>query len=431
MVSASISPARWLLLALAGCGRSYAAIWRARVLAAPGRGRLPEVGRGQDRRRRRADPADRRPRHVRRRFSAQGGGAGRELGHELCRRAAPARRNPQRILRADAALAGERAALCAAGAGAAGASRSQCTAEPMQRQTGAGPVDALGARTAAAIERPAEPRAPAGRPMSLYAAGRGAATTIFPTTPSCRPAAPRRVSAHAPAYNAPVYQPPQQQQQRALPPLGPMRGPQTTAAIMPAAVTPPATLACPLVSALDRWVSEGVQPAALRWFGAQVTEIKQISAYSCRGMVGSGTSQYFRARLRQCARHRRLHARRRPQDHGQGRLARHAGRAGLPARRAAFRLRDLQHGAGARLQRRALRPHPRRPDAARERAASVPAGCDPGRGGRRQGARGLCQQAARAGLYRLDRGEGRQAASRRSRFRARTAMSRMRMAMRR
>ena len=59
---------------------------------------------------------------------------------------------------------------------------------------------------------------------------------------------------------------------------------------MPAVVTPPATLACPLVSALDRWVSEGVQPAALRWFGAPVTEIKQISAYSCRGMVGAGTS---------------------------------------------------------------------------------------------------------------------------------------------
>ena len=59
---------------------------------------------------------------------------------------------------------------------------------------------------------------------------------------------------------------------------------------MPAAVTPPATLACPIVSALDRWVSEGVQPAALRWFGAQVSEIKQISAYSCRSMVGAGTS---------------------------------------------------------------------------------------------------------------------------------------------
>jgi hypothetical protein len=37
-------------------------------------------------------------------------------------------------------------------------------------------------------------------------------------------------------------------------------------------------------------VSEGVQPAAMRWFGAPVTEIKQISAYSCRGMVGAGGS---------------------------------------------------------------------------------------------------------------------------------------------
>ena len=58
----------------------------------------------------------------------------------------------------------------------------------------------------------------------------------------------------------------------------------------PAVLTPPATLACPIVSALDHWVSEGVQPAAMRWFGAPVTEIKQISAYSCRGMVGSGGS---------------------------------------------------------------------------------------------------------------------------------------------
>jgi hypothetical protein len=68
-----------------------------------------------------------------------------------------------------------------------------------------------------------------------------------------------------------------------------MRGP-NTAAVGPAALTPPATLACPIVSALERWVSEGVQPAALRWFGTQVTEIKQISAYSCRGMVGAGSS---------------------------------------------------------------------------------------------------------------------------------------------
>ncbi len=69
-----------------------------------------------------------------------------------------------------------------------------------------------------------------------------------------------------------------------------MRGPQSTMAIMPAAVMPPATLACPIVSALDRWVTDGVQPAALHWFRAPVVEIKQISAYSCRSMVGAGTS---------------------------------------------------------------------------------------------------------------------------------------------
>jgi hypothetical protein len=73
---------------------------------------------------------------------------------------------------------------------------------------------------------------------------------------------------------------------RAIPPLGPSR----QVAANAVAINPPATLACPLVSALDRWVSEGVQPAALHWFGVSVTEIKQISAYSCRDMVGAGTS---------------------------------------------------------------------------------------------------------------------------------------------
>lgn len=87
-------------------------------------------------------------------------------------------------------------------------------------------------------------------------------------------------------YGGPVYQPPQ----RASPPLGPTRGRQTVANITPATLTPPATLACPIVSALDHWVGEGVQPAAMRWFGTPVTEIKQISAYSCRGMVGAGGS---------------------------------------------------------------------------------------------------------------------------------------------
>jgi hypothetical protein len=67
-------------------------------------------------------------------------------------------------------------------------------------------------------------------------------------------------------------------------PLGPARAPVAAATV--AAVAPPATLACPIVSALDRWVTDAIQPAAQRWFGSPVLEIKQISAYSCRGMNG-------------------------------------------------------------------------------------------------------------------------------------------------
>lgn len=82
-------------------------------------------------------------------------------------------------------------------------------------------------------------------------------------------------------YNAPVYEPPP-------PVLGPSRGPSMTAALPAPSLSPPATLACPIVSALDRWVSGGVQPAAMRWFGSPVVTIRQISAYSCRRMVGAG-----------------------------------------------------------------------------------------------------------------------------------------------
>jgi hypothetical protein len=71
-----------------------------------------------------------------------------------------------------------------------------------------------------------------------------------------------------------------------LPRLGPAQGnPVNT--VGPVAVKPTATLACPIVSALDRWLADSVQPAAQRWFGAHVVEIKQISAYSCRGMNGN------------------------------------------------------------------------------------------------------------------------------------------------
>ena len=365
---------------------------------------------------------------MRRRFPAQGGVAGRERrGHGLWRRTAAAGSNPQ-CVRGAAALAAERAALSRR--------RRRCKAQPIQSGNMRWVPGPPG------IERPEAPRPratrrqrakpderplrrPAGRCRSMRRAWRS--PTIFPTTPCCRPAAPRRpIRAAQPAYNAPVYQPPPQ---RALPALGPMRGPNTTAAIMPAAVTPPATLACPLVSALDRWVSEGVQPAALHWFGTpghrdQADRLLFVPRDGRRGHL-----EHVRARLRRCARHRRLHARRRAQDHGQGRLARHAGRAGLPARRAALRLRDFHHGAGARLQRLSLRPHPRGPDAARERPPSLPAGRDPGRSGGGQGARGLCQQAWRAGLYRLGADQGGERRCR-SRCPARTVMSRTTTTMR-
>ena len=55
----------------------------------------------------------------------------------------------------------------------------------------------------------------------------------------------------------------------------------------PVSVSPAATLACPIVSVLDQWIASAVQPAAMRWFGQPVVEIKQISAYSCRGMNGN------------------------------------------------------------------------------------------------------------------------------------------------
>jgi hypothetical protein len=52
------------------------------------------------------------------------------------------------------------------------------------------------------------------------------------------------------------------------------------------ALEPKATLACPLVANVESWFIESIQPAAMAWFGSPVSEIKQISAYSCRTMNG-------------------------------------------------------------------------------------------------------------------------------------------------
>jgi hypothetical protein len=86
-----------------------------------------------------------------------------------------------------------------------------------------------------------------------------------------------------PAYGAPATIPAQPSAPIETVPLGPSREPGLASQV---SVAPAATLACPLVSALDNWMATGVQPAARRWFGQPVVEIKQISAYSCRSMNG-------------------------------------------------------------------------------------------------------------------------------------------------
>ena len=92
-----------------------------------------------------------------------------------------------------------------------------------------------------------------------------------------------------PYYGGPTapYTPAPPSAAQPLPPLGPPRAPLVTGATGRVELKPAATLACPIVSMLDQWVTASVQPAALKWFRQPVVEIKQISAYSCRGMNGN------------------------------------------------------------------------------------------------------------------------------------------------
>lgn len=143
--------------------------------------------------------------------------------------------------------------------------------------------------------RPPNYAAPSSAPVSLAAPGVAQQDEIdLPVegAPDYRQP-PRR----SPYMSAPAYPPrerysapyPERQEMppalpRDLPRLGPSRG---VTVVGPVAMKPTATLACPIVSVLDRWLADSVQPAAMRWFGARVVEIKQISAYSCRGMNGN------------------------------------------------------------------------------------------------------------------------------------------------
>lgn len=146
--------------------------------------------------------------------------------------------------------------------------------------------DALRWSGSAGVERqPIDDSVPprSGAPTSLYAPG----VTAPPPDAEISDAAHDVADDEEPAdRRAPA--PPAQSypaQQRPLPSLGPARG--QVAAIGPVEIKPSATLACPIVSAIDRWINDAIQPAALRWFGSPVAEIRQISAYSCRGMNGN------------------------------------------------------------------------------------------------------------------------------------------------
>jgi hypothetical protein len=103
------------------------------------------------------------------------------------------------------------------------------------------------------------------------------------TGPRTHPSRDRYFDSHPEGGYVPLQQPADRYRS---PRLGP--GPDhSVTAFGPVAMRPAATLACPIVSALDRWLADAVQPAAQRWFGARVVEIRQISAYSCRGMNGN------------------------------------------------------------------------------------------------------------------------------------------------
>jgi hypothetical protein len=98
---------------------------------------------------------------------------------------------------------------------------------------------------------------------------------------SSYPPRDRYTSPSSAPYSEPSYPP-----TPSPPRLGPAQG-NPVSAFGQVSMKPAATLACPIVSALDRWLSDSVQPASMRWFGVRVVEIKQISAYSCRGMNGN------------------------------------------------------------------------------------------------------------------------------------------------
>ena len=60
-------------------------------------------------------------------------------------------------------------------------------------------------------------------------------------------------------------------------------------------LVPAATLRCPMIPAVDHWVSMIVQPAARSYLGTPVVEVKVAASYSCRarnGIFGGKLSEH-------------------------------------------------------------------------------------------------------------------------------------------
>ena len=287
-----------------------------------------------------------------------------------------------------------------------------------------GPVERLAAerRRAGAAIRPAadrrarapSPAAPAqlgpmqataaqpGRPMSLYAPGvpdpgeddaafePDAAAALWRNAAGAKPSAGGQLpAAKLPAHRLTRRAHRRRPASRSTCRLAGRATRAVTASVGPVEVKPAATLACPIVSALDQWISDGgaaggaaLVPSAGR---RDQTNIRLFMPRHER----QSERAHIRARLRQRARHRRVRARRRPQDHRAIRLARLARGAGISARRAARRLPGIHHRAGARRQHLSLQSHSCRSDA----PISGRRICQPARDPRRS------RRRARAGAY--------------------------------
>lgn len=58
----------------------------------------------------------------------------------------------------------------------------------------------------------------------------------------------------------------------------------TSSNLMLTSITPTATLACPMVSAVDDWLGQDVQAAAMTWFGQPMIELITFGSFACRPM---------------------------------------------------------------------------------------------------------------------------------------------------